>query len=75
MIFKTVPSLVRNVHHYHPDEAPAKTRTRGVVAEHLLDLQPFNSVNRPGYLWHSMALDPRYQVKSSKYYTSLCDKV
>ena len=41
----------------------------------ILDLRPFSLVNRPGYLWHSMTLDPNYVVRSKKYYTGICDKV
>ena len=37
--------------------------------------RPYSSCNRPGFLWHSVSLDPKYEVKSAKYYTGICDKV
>jgi hypothetical protein len=66
---------VKNVRPYPSDSSQAKIRDQGVCAEIILDLRPFNTVNRPGALWHSMALDPNYEVKTAKYYTNLCDKV
>jgi hypothetical protein len=40
----------------------------------ILDLQPWNIVNDPGFLYYSNQLDPHYKVASGKFYRGLLDK-
>lgn len=59
---------------YDIHDLRAKERHKGILMMVILDLQPWNMVNDPGFLYYSNTLDPHYKVASDKFYRSLLSK-
>ena len=51
-------------------DASARERHKGILIMVILDLQPWNIVNDPGFLYYSNQLDPHYKVASDKFYVA-----
>ena len=56
---------------YDIHDLRARERHRGVLMMVILDLQPWNIVNDPGFIYYSNMLDPNYKVASDKFYRGL----
>ena len=66
---KQSPETVYDIH-----DIRAKDRHRGVLMMVILDLQPWNFVSDPGFLYYSNQMDPHYKVASTTFYRELLDK-
>jgi len=52
-----------------------KTKHKAVLWPIVMDLRPFSYVNDPGSQMQFRLLDPSYEVRSSRFYRNLVDKV
>lgn len=57
-----------------PFHSPKAQRIHKSIFERMMvDLIPFNEVNKPGFIRHHYLLEPRFEIASDKYYKSLLD--
>ena len=59
---------------YDIHDMRAKDRHRGVLMMVLIDLQPWNFVSDPGFLYYSNQMDPHYKVASTTFYRELLSR-
>ena len=59
---------------YDIHDPRAKERHRGVLMMVILDLQPWNFVSDPGFIYYSSKMDPHYNVASTTFYRELLTK-
>ena len=59
---------------YDIHDLRARERHKGILMMVILDLQPWNIVNDPGFIYYSNTLDPHYKVASDKFYRGLLSK-
>ena len=59
---------------YDVHDVRAKERHKGVLMMVIMDLQPWNFVSDPGFLYFSSQMDPHYKVASTTFYRELLGK-
>ena len=59
---------------YDIHDPRAKERHRGVLMMVILDLQPWNFVSDPRFIYYSSRMDPHYNVASTTFYRELLTK-
>ena len=59
---------------YDVHDVRAKERHKGVLMMVIMDLQPWNFVSDPGFLYYSSQMDPHYKVASTTFYRELLGK-
>jgi hypothetical protein len=59
---------------YDVHDIRAKERHKGVLMMVVVDLQPWNFVSDPGFIYYSNQMDPHYKVASTTFYRELLDK-
>jgi hypothetical protein len=74
-LYQALPGVPEPAFFFGYNDPRAKAGHQGVLAEIILDLQPFSMVSRPGYLMARRLRDPQYKVASQEFYTGLVDKV
>jgi hypothetical protein len=57
------------------DDVRTVSAHRGILAQIILDFEPFNMVNRRGFLIDKRQTMPDYMVHQPNFYADLMDKV